>query len=127
MATDSAEGNFYFTPILTDRIAENPLKDVLRIYPVEMPCAKDVNYILTMDIPGGYAVEELPKSGKVLLNNNGGYFEYILSQDGEQIHLRTRLRLAKANFQPDEYENLRTFFSAIVEKENEQIVFKKKK
>ncbi|HXB34515.1 MAG TPA: DUF3857 domain-containing protein [Puia sp.] len=127
LATDSTAAIYYFTPILADRMAENPIKDALRIYPVEMPYGEDVNYILTMDIPSGYAVEELPKSERVLLNNNGGYFEYILSQDGEQIHFRTRVRLAKANFQPQEYEDLRNFFSTIVEKESEQIVFKKKK
>lgn len=127
VATDSASDILYFTPILADRIAANPLKDVVRIYPVEMPYSKDANYILTMDIPNGYAAEELPKSEKVLLNDGGGYFEYVLTKDGDQIHLRTRIRLAKANFQPEEYENLRSFFSTVVEKESEQIVFKKKK
>jgi hypothetical protein len=127
LAMDSLSNIFYFTPMLAYRIAVNPFKDALRIYPVEMPYSKDANYILTMDIPSGYVVDELPKSEKVLLNNNGGYFEYVLSQDGDQLHFHTRLRLAKANFQPDEYENLRSFFSAIVEKESEQIVFKKKK
>jgi hypothetical protein len=127
VAIDSSADIFYFTPILVDRIAENPFKEAQRIYPVEMPFSRDLNYILTMDIPSGYMVEELPKSGKILLNNNGGFFEYILTKDGEQIHFRTRIRLAKANFQPQEYEALREFFANIVKKESEQIVFKKKK
>ncbi len=127
ISTDNASDILYFTPTLLDRITENPLKETQRIYPVEMPYSRDINYILTLEVPSGFVVEELPKSVKVLLNNNGGYFEYVLSQDGDQIHFRTRLRLAKANFQPQEYEELRNFFATVAEKENEQIVFKKKK
>jgi hypothetical protein len=33
----------------------------------------------------------------------------------------------RANYQPQEYAELREFFAAIVKKEGEQIVFKKKK
>jgi hypothetical protein len=126
VAMDSASDILYFTPMLADRLTENPFKDAVRIYPVEMPYARDVNYILTMDVPAGYVVEELPKSVKVLLND-GGYFEYILTQDDGQIHFRTRIRLVRANYQPQEYAELREFFATIVKKEGEQIVFKKKK
>jgi hypothetical protein len=126
-ATDSASDVFYFTPTLVDRITVSPFKAAERRYPVEMPYTKDVNYILTMDIPSGYMVDDLPKSEKILLSDNAGYFEYILSQDGDQIHFRTRLRLTKANFQPQEYGILREFYAAVVNKESEQIVFKKKK
>jgi Domain of Unknown Function with PDB structure (DUF3857)/Domain of Unknown Function with PDB structure (DUF3858) len=126
LATDSASDVFYFTPMLADRITENPFRASERHYPVEMPYAKDVNYILAMDIPSGYTVDALPESAKITLND-GGYFEYILSQDGDQIHFRTRMRLMKANYQPQEYVLLRNFFAAVVDKESEQIVFKKKK
>ncbi len=127
LATDAVAEKFYFTPTLADRMTENPLKDAFRIYPVEMPYARDANYILTMEVPSGYEVEDMPKSVRVLLNNNGGYFDYVLSQDGDQIHFRTRIRLTRANFQPTDYEELRNFFATIVEKESEQIVFKRKK
>jgi hypothetical protein len=126
VALDSASDILYFTPMLADRLTDNPFKDAVRIYPVEMPSARDVNYILTMDVPSGFVVEEMPKSIKILLND-GGYFEYILTEDGDQIHFRTRIRLMRANYQPQEYTELRAFFAAIVKKENEQIVFKKKK
>jgi hypothetical protein len=126
LAPDSGSDAFYFTPMLADRIMENPFKASQRYYPVEMPYAKDMNYILTMDIPSGYIVDALPESAKVTLND-GGYFEYILSQDGDQIHFRTRMRLMKANYEPQEYVLLRNFFAAVADKESEQIVFKKKK
>jgi hypothetical protein len=126
-APDSSTSLFYFTPTLVDRISENPFKAAERHYPVEMPYAKDQNYILTMDVPSGYQVEELPKSTRVRLGDSSGYFEYVLSADGDQIHFRTRIKLVKANYEPQDYASLRAFFANIVSKESEQIVFKKKK
>lgn len=52
-------------------------------------------------------------------------FEYIISNDGKRIQLRSKIVLEKANFTPDDYENLRNFYGFIVKKHAEQIVFKK--
>ena len=78
-----------------------------------------------MQIPAGYQLDELPKQAKVTLNENEGSFEYLIQQAGDRIQLRTRLKLNKANFAPQDYETLRNFFAFIVQKQAEQIVFKK--
>ena len=78
-----------------------------------------------MQIPAGYQLDELPKQAKVTLNGNEGSFEYLIQQAGGRIQLRTRLKLNKANFAPQDYETLRNFFAFIVQKQAEQIVFKK--
>jgi hypothetical protein len=128
LAIDSMAGLFYFNPsLLADRIGENPFKAAERLYPVEMPYARDENVILTMEIPKGYMVDELPKSAKVLLNTDEGYFEYIVSEDDQTIHFRSRLRLTKANFKPEDYTVLRNFYTAVANLQNESIVFKRKK
>jgi hypothetical protein len=54
-------------------------------------------------------------------------FEYRVSQSGNTISLRSRVKLVRANYAADEYELLREFFSIIVKKQAEQIVFKKQK
>ena len=41
--------------------------------------------------------------------------------------LRSRIKLNKANYLPEDYEGLRSFFDYVVKKHSEQIVFKKKK
>jgi hypothetical protein len=117
----------YFNPMLEGRLKENPFKAAVRVYPVEMPYVMDENYILSLDVPEGYAVEEIPKSARVSLNNDEGSFEYLMSREGDNIQFRTRIKLDKANFGPEDYGTLRDFFASVVKKENEQIVFKKKK
>ena len=116
----------YFTPVLSaDARKENPFSAAQRFYPVEMPYCVDETYVLNMEIPAGYKVDELPKSTRVSLNDNEGMFEYLIQQSGDNIQLRCRTKLNKATFEPDDYETLRNFFALIVEKEGEQVVFKK--
>ena len=78
-----------------------------------------------MQVPTGYKVDELPKSARVALNNNEGMFQYLIQQTDDHIQLMCKLKLNKATFGPDDYETLRNFFAFVVEKESEQIVFKK--
>jgi hypothetical protein len=116
----------YLNPMMGDGWRENPFKAADRKYPVEMPYVMDQTYVLSMDIPEGYVVDELPKSAKVALNGDQGYFEYLIQQQGDRIQMRCRVLLNKAVFQPEDYGSLRDFFAFIVKKENEQIVLKKK-
>ncbi|HYK43567.1 MAG TPA: DUF3858 domain-containing protein [Parafilimonas sp.] len=117
---------WYFNPLIgADLYKENPFSAAERSYPVEMPYCMDKTYILSMQIPAGYQLDELPKQAKVTLNENEGSFEYLVQQAGDRIQLRTRIKLNKANFAPQDYETLRNFFAFIVQKQAEQIVFKK--
>jgi hypothetical protein len=127
LTPDSSSDQYYFNPILTGELKENPFKAAVRTYPVEMPHAMDETYSLMMDIPAGYVVDELPKSVKVLYNTDEGFFEYLMTKSAEQIQFRTRIRLMKATYKPEDYSTLRDFFNFIVKKQGEQIVFKKKK
>jgi hypothetical protein len=123
---DPATGILYFNPMLGEAYKENPFKSADRKYPVEMPFAMDEIYTLTMDIPEGYVVDELPKSAKVLFNEDQGVFEYLIAKGDDNIQFRSRIRLNRANFKPEDYAALRDFFGYIVKKQSEQIVFKKK-
>jgi len=115
----------YFNPMINTGYKSNPFKSGDRLYPVEMPYQIDENYVLKMDIPKGYKVEELPKSARITYNENEGYFEYLFQADADVVQMRVRLKLRKAFFPTDEYGTLRDFFADVVKKESEQIVFKK--
>jgi len=117
----------YFTPIIQPSLSENPFKAAKRKYPVEMPYPVDELYVLSMEIPEGFMVDELPKSAKVAYNGNEGFFEYMIQSNGSNIQLRSHVKLNKATFAAEDYDSLRDFFSYVVKKQSEQIVFKKKK
>jgi len=118
----------YLNPMFGEGYKENPFKSATRAYPVEMPYAFDETYVLTLDVPPGYEVDELPKAIKVNLDEEGtSFFEYIIGNSKGTISFRSRIKLSRTYFLPEEYEILREFFNLVVSKQSEQIVFKKKK
>jgi hypothetical protein len=122
------EDLIYLNPMFGEGYKENPFKSAERVYPVEMPYTIDETYLATINIPEGYLVDELPKPMRVKLNDQDeGMFEYLISQSGSTVSMRTRVAIRKANFAPEEYELLREFFNMVVAKQKEQIVLKKKK
>lgn len=121
------EDIIYFNPMFGEGWKENPFKSAERFYPVEMPYAMDETYLLRLDVPAGYTIDELPRQLMVRLNeNDDGMFEYRLTESNGIISLRSRLRISRAYFLPEEYEMLREFFNLVVKKHAEQIVFKRK-
>jgi hypothetical protein len=125
---DLSDDIIYFNPMLNQKMTDNPFKSSERFYPIEMPYTMDNFYQLQMDIPNGYVVDELPQSVILKLNDQGeGFFEYRISQSGNKITFRSRIRFTRANYDAGEYQMLREFFAQIVKKHEEQIVFKKSK
>lgn len=120
------EDVIYFNPMIGSQEKDNPFTSSDRYYPVEMPFCKDETYVLNMEIPKGYEVDELPKSARVNLNEKEGIFEYLIAKSGDRIQLRSHVKLAKAIYEPEDYQTLRDFYSYIVKKQAEQVVFKKK-
>ncbi|MFY7964040.1 MAG: DUF3858 domain-containing protein [Chitinophagaceae bacterium] len=117
----------YFNPLLAEITKENIFKAEKRVCPVEMPFLIDETYILDMEIPKGYVVDEMPKSVRSKLNENEGLFEYLITNKSGRIQLRCKFKLEKSNYEADDYESLRSFFGLMINKQAEQIVFKKVK
>lgn len=123
-----SEDILYINPMFGEAWKKNPFQSEKRYYPVEMPFTIDETYLLTMDVPEGYVVDELPKQLIAKLDELGtAFFEYRISQSGNVISLRSRVKISRTFFPNEEYNSLREFFNLIVNKQNEQIVFKKKK
>ncbi|NIG54237.1 DUF3857 domain-containing protein [Chitinophaga sp. Cy-1792] len=117
----------YLNPMLGEGTKHNLFTAAERKYPVEMPAVFDEIYSMNLQIPSGYAVDEMPKPSIVSFNENEGQFQYLIQQVDDHIQLRCRIRFTKATFTPEDYEPLRGFFDMIVKKQAEQIVLKKKK
>ncbi|MBX2921110.1 MAG: DUF3857 domain-containing protein [Chitinophagaceae bacterium] len=117
----------YFNPMMNEGYKGNYFKSAERFYPVEMPYCFDETYIFSMEVPQDYTLEEIPKSAKVNFGDGDGFFEYMIDKSGETVRLRSRVKLNRTTFMPEEYNDLREFFSYIVKKHAEPIVLKKKK
>ena len=115
----------YFNPVLQSAYNKNPLLSENRRFPIEMSYPVDELYVLNMEIPKGYTVDEIPTSAKVRYNENDGLFEYLIQKTESGVQLRVHLKLNKAGFAAEDYNSLRDFFAYVAKKQSSQIVFKK--
>ncbi|MEO1627698.1 MAG: DUF3858 domain-containing protein, partial [Bacteroidota bacterium] len=119
-------GDFiYFSPILNTFVDENPLKLEKRAFPVNIPYPLKNNYVLNLNLPQGYTVDEIPEPVNLVLPNKGGKFTYIVSQNGDKVQVVSKISLKQLVFLPEEYETIKKFFDLIIEKQSEQLILKK--
>ncbi len=123
---DDGENIIYMNPYFGENYSKNPFASTDRTYPVEFPYTQDETINASIIIPQGFKLDELPKSVKLKLDEQGkSYFEYLVQNSGSVVNFKSRIVIGKSFFMPEEYNNLREFFNFIVKKQAEQIVFKK--
>ena len=125
-AATTAGDLIYIKPSLKTDFDENPFKQPKREYPVEFPYPFKDQFVLNLTIPDGYAIEEMPKSVRMNLPENGGTFQYLSSVTGNMIQLTIKIQLDKLRFEHEDYDIVKEFFNQIATKSAEQIVLKKK-
>jgi hypothetical protein len=125
-AAMATNGFIYVNPVLDLIMSDNPLKDLRRTYPLDWRYATKDSYMLTIRIPSGYKVEELPAPVRLSLPNNGGILEYSCARQSErEIRTELKFEMKQVKFMPAEYSGLRQFLETLVTKTKEQIVLKK--
>ena len=115
----------YLNPMIFLHTAKSPFVQEKRILPVEMPYPTQYTQVVTLTLPDGYDVEELPKPMIIKIDGGRGYCQYTLTRQGNRISLRYQFGLDKLIFLPTEYADLKAFWEAIAEKNNETLVLKK--
>lgn len=116
----------YFSPLLYERTKENLFKQDTRNFPVDFATPIKETYRIKVIFPENYEIDKLPASGSYKIPGNSGLFTISFISEGKTLMVRSSIEISKSWYAPDEYFNLKELFKAIVEKQAEQIVFKKK-
>ena len=124
-AAITANNLIYIKPTLKTDFDENPFKLPARTYPIEFPYPIKDQFIINLTIPDGYTVDEMPKSIKLALPNNGGSYSYMSSVKDNLVQLVVKTQITQLIYLPEEYTNVKEFFNQIAAKSTEQIVLKK--
>lgn len=118
----------YVKPILDFLMKENPFKAEKRTFPISFTFPMKANYVVNLEIPSNYSLEEIPKTERISLPDNLGNITFSCTQDAGQpqiIQLSLRMQLNSMDYDVGYYDSLRTFFNLLVEKINLQLVLKK--
>ncbi|MDY0904346.1 DUF3858 domain-containing protein [Pedobacter sp. CFBP9032] len=116
----------YFTPLLFERTKENMFKHEERKFPVDFAFPFKETYRITLNFPEDYEVDKLPKGGNYKLPDDKGSFLISYLNEGKTLMVRSVITVNKSLYTSDEYFDLKELFKTIVEKQAEQIVFKRK-
>ncbi len=112
----------YFSPLLFFRTNENPFKLEQREFPVDFGYPMDDIYRFNITLPEGYTVESLPQAKRLELPDNLGAFTYQIKSIGNTVQLIVDSKFNAPIVSPLYYDALKSYFSGLIEAENEQIV-----
>lgn len=119
------DGNIYLNPLLHLQMAENPFKLEERQYPVDFTVPKTIFYNLTINLPEGYRVQEVPQPMRMGLPEQSAIVTYNIQAIGNKINIVYKLDVRKPVFYANEYKLLKEFYSQIIEKHSEPVIIKK--
>lgn len=122
---EAIEGELFFAPLLFLKDKENVFKSDDCKYPVDFAFGYSNPYRITIKIPEGYEVAELPKLEKIKMPEGLGEFSFISSSANGTIQLRVAETINTRLISVKYYPFLKEFFNKLIVRGNEQIVFKK--
>jgi len=121
-----AMGNMiYINPIISGKIDENPFKQDERKLPIDFAYPVKNSYMLSLTIPEGYIVDEIPKPINLVTPDRTASLRYAVQKTGNAIQVVHSWQIKESFYTPDKFQDLKEFYSVLVSKHNEQIVLKK--
>ena len=125
-ASPEATGTIYLSPLRDFGLVRNPLRAETRLYPVDFGYAREETLVLSLTLPAGYALAEIPKPKALDLPDNGGRYVCSTTAAGTTVQLSSRLTLRKPIYTATEYGALRELLRLVVEKQAEKLIIIKK-
>jgi Domain of Unknown Function with PDB structure (DUF3857) len=116
----------YIKPPIMSDFNEAVFKQPKRSYPIDMPYPLLDSFAITMQLPEGFEVEELPKETTVKLPNDGGIYTYTCLVKDKKIQVNVLIDIKKVHYPKENYAGVKDFFDTIAAKHIEPIVLKKK-
>ncbi|MEC8883226.1 MAG: hypothetical protein VYD98_01100, partial [Bacteroidota bacterium] len=122
---DQIPGQIYLNPLLFFTMGDNPFKSDVRISPVEFNYPFFHNTNVTLKLPEGYEVQQLPEPTKIALPGELGSFVYSITHMGQTLQVMTKFNLTGTFVPYDYYQSLKEFFNRRVAKETEKVILQK--
>jgi uncharacterized protein DUF3857 len=123
--TENIGGKIYIDPQLFLEGSKNPFTQEKRSLPVFFGFPKQEKYMITLEIPEGFAVESMPESATYTTTEGVASFKCTFRKEGSKIQILTvsdiNVMLVAASF----YPAIKDFYQKISNKLNEKIVLKK--
>ena len=127
-ADDNATADLlYLSPLREFSTEQNPFRHDDRLFPVDFGAPQDETTMVTLTLPTGYELAEMPKPAVIDLPEGGGRFMCTVTAGTPGVvQLMSRMSLRKPVYAAEEYVQLREFYRLMLEKQSERLIIKKK-
>lgn len=122
---DIAGNKLFLKPFMFFSIEENPFKQDKREYPIDFGAPFNQKYVISIQLPEGYAVESLPEPVAMKMPKNLGKFSYRTKSVGNNLQLLVNFEINKAMITTVDFPYLKQLFHQMITKEAEQVVLTK--
>jgi hypothetical protein len=109
--------------LLVDR--ENIWKAEERNFPIDLRIPTDKLLVVTLTIPPGYKVEELPPSQTITMPDNSISCSFKVSQSNNIVVTTYQFTTRRTLFAKEEYASVRTLYNQILSRQGQPIVLLK--
>lgn len=116
----------YINATIVPFMSTNKLNAQSRTLPIEFPLSIAYSIRCTLELPEGYAVEELPKNINISAYEDGASCRYIRNSSGQYVQFNFQFVLKRILYLPAEFEDLNTFYGMVADLSNSQLVIRKK-
>lgn len=115
----------YMNPMVGFEFDLNPFRQHTRKLPVNFTYPQESQYTNKFTIPAGYALEDAPQNMNIALPGGDCRFLFSASVINDEVIINSRLMINRIIFSPEEYQDLKAFFDAVIQKQEEKLVLKK--
>ncbi len=118
----------YFNPFLIRFFDENPFQIKERTYPIDFGYPATYRYQISIQIPEGFEVKELPEKKAIAIDERKRVtYRFYNDQKQNSVLLSFDLSLNSTHFKADNYEVLKDLFKQIVNDQKNSLVVLKRK
>ncbi len=120
------EDMIYFNPIIIPPFKENPFTEEERISSIEFPYKTKFSYVLSLEIPEEYEVEEIPEELKISSFDKGIIYTFSAKKMSNKISVTSSFMINKTSHPRGYYPSIKEVFFKMIKKNEEFIILKKK-
>jgi len=118
-------GDFlYVNPMMIGRQEANPLERPTRQTPIDLPAPRSDTHTISMAVPEGYEVVEVPENKMIRLGEQV-FFQRLAQDSGSMVSVRVRHVMGQTHFEPDAYDAVRSFYQEVVDASSAPIVLRR--
>lgn len=122
---NTANNKLAFNPLFVGRSTKNPFNSDSRTYPVDMGSKIEESFDIKIKIPDSFQLTSQPKNINMALPNKDARYLFITKNEDNVLNIQLLSAVNKPFFAPEEYYNLKEFFSQIIQMQKIDYVLEK--